>query len=328
MKRFGPLFLAIAFLSACSGTRKVQQAPTQDRVSYIQNYKNLAIKEMERTGVPASITMAQALLESDNGNSRLAREANNHFGIKCHKDWKGGKIYHHDDARNECFRKYRTVYESYEDHSDFLRAGSRYQFLFGLDPKDYKGWAKGLKAAGYATNRHYDDLLIRIIEENRLYELDGGVAVAWQQPEVKEEAETETETQPGTGNPGGGFTVSLGGRQISQNNRIDYIVARDGDSFAALAREYNLMPWEIYRYNDLPRDAIPREGQIIYLQPKRNQAESGFDFHVVREGETMYGISQQYGIKLSRLYQMNGMKEGTEPAVGTRLVLRGKSGLF
>lgn len=328
MKRIILLIVPVAILSGCSGTRQaVHVPPSIDRRTYIEQYKDLAIREMIRSGIPASITMAQALLESDNGNSRLAREANNHFGIKCHRDWQGRRIYHDDDARNECFRKYSTVYESYRDHSDFLREGSRYRFLFKLPAGDYKAWAKGLKKAGYATHRHYDELLIRIIEENNLHLLDKGISVgagAKSSPQVRQEPSVQEIPEEEEYE----FSINLRSREIRQNNRIDYIIAEEGDTYADLAREFDLMPWEIYRYNEVPRTAKPEPGQIVYLQPKRNRAEAGCETHVIQEGETMYDISQRYGIKLSRLYRMNGLEEGVDPAPGTELYLRGKTGIF
>ena len=166
----------ITLFTLCASVMALS-ANAQDRLTrqeYIQKYKALAIEEMEIYGIPASITMAQALLESDDGNGRLAREANNHFGIKCKSSWTGMTISHDDDAKGECFRKYATVEDSYTDHSEFLDKSARYQDLFKLDPLDYKGWAYGLKQAGYATNPAYAELLIKIIEDNQLYHLDRG----------------------------------------------------------------------------------------------------------------------------------------------------------
>ena len=150
-----------------------------ERKDYIKEYNSLAIKEMKRSGIPASITLAQAMLESDNGNSTLARKANNHFGIKCHSSWKGAKVYHDDDKRNECFRKYKSIYSSYIDHSDFITNNNRYQFLFELSLSDYKAWAKGLQKAGYATSRTYAELLIKIIDNNQLYVYDQGGSLSF-----------------------------------------------------------------------------------------------------------------------------------------------------
>ena len=164
--------VAAGLLNLCFIHLEAQSAGRMSREEYIEMYSDIAMKEMLRSGVPASITLAQGMLESDNGNSSLAKKSNNHFGIKCHNDWTGKKVHHDDDSRHECFRKYKTVYDSYVDHSDFLMNTSRYAFLFDLDVKDYRGWAKGLKKAGYATSRTYADMLIRIIEENDLHRYD------------------------------------------------------------------------------------------------------------------------------------------------------------
>ncbi len=338
---------ALLLLAGCGTQKKavesVSPSVRMEREQYIRRYAPLAIEEMERTGIPASITMAQALLESDNGNSYLAVYGKNHFGIKCHKDWTGKKIYYDDDARHECFRKYNDVEESYRDHSDFLRSKSRYDFLFELDPMDYKAWARGLKKAGYATNPHYASLLIRIIEENRLYELDreglkalrdGRMASA---PSVSQGAAArpsgevagtasdvrEQVSQPPAALEEEGFVISAGRRhQVLINNRVNYIIVRPGDTFESLTRELGLVPGELPKYNELDKHAELTPGQILYLQPKRRQAELGKKEHVVKEGETMYSISQKYAIKLKYLYEMNHMKPGEEPLPGQHLRLR------
>src|SRR6056297_4041408 len=318
MKKLSGLFL-ILLLFGCKSQQfspKVPDfEPSHDRAGYIKNYKDLAILEMQRSGIPASITLAQALLESDNGNSRLAREANNHFGIKCHSDWKGDRIFHDDDKKGECFRVYKDVYKSYQDHSDFIANGRRYQFLFDLEPTDYKAWAKGLKKAGYATSRHYADLLIKIIDDNQLYRYDrGGSSYA---------AYGARETEKVLGDVDN-FSISTQKHQIYNHNRIDYIIVKKGDRFNSLTRELEMLPWELYKYNELTEDSTLREGQILYIQPKRLKAAHGYNFHKVKEGETMYRIAQMYGIKLSRLYQLNLMEEGTEPVHGQKLNLRKK----
>jgi LysM repeat protein len=277
------------------------------RQEYIQQYKDIAIKEMKRTGVPASITLAQGALESGDGNSRLAKKANNHFGIKCH-DWKGRKIRHDDDENNECFRKYKSASDSYKDHSDFLSSKQRYASLFELEPTDYKGWAEGLKKAGYATSRSYDRALIRIIEENELYAYDQGVEI------IKEPAAGEAIAEAS-----GAIT---GSRMVFEKNRIRYIIAKPGDTYTSISNELDLMPRELRKYNDLDQGAKIDSGQVLYIQPKRKRAEAGKKTHVVREGETMYDISQLYGIKLAALYKKNLMEEGTEPAVSQTLQLR------
>jgi LysM repeat protein len=329
--RYIPFFLLLAMIIvSCRSARYASITPgsiTTDRKQYIDRFGELAISEMNRTGIPASITLAQGLLESDNGNSTLAVKANNHFGIKCHDEWKGQRIYHDDDRRNECFRKYESAWESYRDHSDFLRNRQRYAFLFELEPTDYKGWAKGLKKSGYATNREYAELLIRIIEENNLQVYDRGIVAKTDDPvDQVVVSENQHETDPEKYNSEvtdiDNFTVDLNPRSLAQINRIDYVVVKPGDTFIELAEEFELMYWELFKYNELSKDAAMEPGQILFLQPKRNKAEFGCDYHTVEEGETMYSISQKYGVKLARLCKMNWMEEGEEPAVGQKLWLR------
>jgi len=284
-----------------------QTAKKTTRQEYIDTYKELAVEEMKRTGIPASITLAQGILESGDGNSRLARKANNHFGIKCH-DWKGRKIRHDDDHNNECFRKYKSVYDSYRDHSEFLTSKQRYASLFTLEPTDYKGWAEGLKKAGYATSRDYHKALVKIIEENRLYALDQGV-------EISGEAGTRLAVAGGAGK-------TISGRKIYEKNRIKYIIANKCDTYSGISEELGMLPWELKKYNELTEVTKIDSGQILYIQPKRNKAKAGKKTHIVKEGETMYYISQLYGIKLDVLYRKNLMKKGTEPEVLQKLQLR------
>ncbi len=328
--RSGSLFfglMAILLLAtACGTSRKATITHvSMDRHQYIRKYADLAIEEMNRTGIPASITMAQALLESDDGNSYLAVYGNNHFGIKCHKDWKGKKIRFDDDKRNECFRKYNSVEESYRDHSDFIRNGQRYAFLFSLNPKDYKTWAKGLKKAGYATNPHYARMLIKIIEDNKLYLLDDRKTppvdgTAGRAPrETKHKKETQAVSMPEMSDE---FVIASPSRKVMTNNRINYIIVKPGDTFSSLTRELQLLPWELYKYNELPKDATLIPGQILYLQPKRKQAEPGKKVYIVKGGDTMYSISQKFGIRLKSLLEMNGMKQGQEPVPGQKIKLR------
>jgi len=297
--------------------------------AYIEKYKGLAISEMKRTGIPASITLAQGMIESNLGRSSLAREANNHFGIKCHNGWTGPTIRHHDDRRNDCFRKYPRPEDSFYDHSDFLVSGSRYDFLFDLPVTDYKGWARGLKRAGYATNPDYANMLIRKIEENNLYYFDRGyskkpepgVPVAEEKPDSTIPV-MENNRAAGnmiTDNPAVPARVA----RILENNRIKYIIVRDGDSVQSIEKEFQLLKWELTRYNELAAGFIPVPGQILYLQPKRDKAEPGKETYVVGEGDTMYLISQKYGVKLKKLYEYNRINEGNEPAVGDKIWLRG-----
>lgn len=288
-----------------TGMLMAQSSDRMTRKEYVETYKDMAIHEMLRCGIPASITLAQGALESGDGNSTLAKRANNHFGIKCHNDWTGKKVYQDDDAKNECFRKYTSVEDSYRDHSDYLKAKSRYAFLFELDITDYKGWAKGLKKAGYATSPTYADKLIDIIEEFDLHRFDRNT------DEVKTPRSRPT-THPD----------KVPARNVMERNRVKYVVAKAGDSYESITDEFGKMSWEIPDYNDLANPDSLVAGQIIYLQPKRNKAELGKNAHTVKEGETMYTISQLYAIKLPRLYLMNDMNPGTRPSVGTVLQLR------
>ncbi len=288
----------------------------QDRITraeYIERYKRIAIKNMEKYGVPASITMAQGILESGDGNSTLAVKGNNHFGIKCHRTWTGQRIYHDDDAKGECFRKYRSPEHSFQDHSEFLRGGRRYAFLFDLEPTDYKGWARGLRQAGYATDPRYAESLIRIIEENSLYLLDRGVDIKVVSPTKGMGQLADAEN----------FRIDIySQREIFTRNRIKYIKVKQGDTYQSLTRELEMMPWELARYNEIERNATLTPGQELYIQPKRRRAEVNHSHHVAEAGETMYGISQMYGIRLSSLYRLNRMDTDQEVEEGQKVFLR------
>jgi hypothetical protein len=291
-----------------------QRSSEFSREDYVSTYASLAMREMFRVGIPASITLAQGCLESNNGNSRLARVANNHFGIKCH-EWDGKKIYHDDDHRNECFRVYASAYESYLDHSQFLSTRNRYSFLFELQTDDYKGWARGLKKAGYATARDYAKLLIDIIEENELYQYDRMVLSG-------DFEEGDLAGLP-SGSPAAAASSSM--REVRLNNNVEYVVVEPGDTPESLRDELDLYKNELFKYNEgVERDAPLVPGQILYLQPKRNKAAMGNEMHVVREGETLYDISQIYGVKLKSLYKFNQLVEGQEVPAGTQLYLRHK----
>src|SRR6056297_2422579 len=222
MKNIFPSLIIMLVIVSCETSRKIAVQPqSKGGNSYIEQYKDLAIKEMKRSGVPASITLAQGMLESDYGRSTLAVKANNHFGIKCHNDWTGGRIYHDDDRKGECFRKYRDVYESFKDHSDFLTGVSRYDFLFDYEITEYKKWARGLKKAGYATSPTYASKLINLIERYQLDQLD----------RQKFSSQTEnTADQSRLGNVDN-YQISVQRHSIRSNNRIDYIKVKDGDTF-------------------------------------------------------------------------------------------------
>ena len=333
------IFLA-AVLASCRANRPAVSPSarvTADAQSYIAKYKDLAISEMKRTGVPASITLAQGMIESDYGRSSLATKGNNHFGIKCHNGWTGPVVYHHDDKRDDCFRKYSRVEDSFYDHSDFLRSGSRYSFLFDLPVTDYKAWAKGLKQAGYATKPDYPYMLIRKIEENSLYYFDNP-----NRPVNTPLPMTAVKVDPGpvteAGNKGNApaikenvqmppaindnFVVSARVSRVMENNRIQYIIVKDGETLEMIENEFQLLKWELQRYNELPEGFVPVAGQILYLQPKRDRAEAGKETHTAAQGDTMYSISQKYGVKMRKLYEYNGMVEGEEPAPGQQVRLR------
>lgn len=285
--------------------------PAERRISrseYIEKYKDDAIQEMHHSGVPASITLAQGILESGDGNSPLALYANNHFGIKCHSSWKGETFIMDDDEKNECFRKYNSAYESFKDHSEFLTSRSRYASLFELNITDYKGWAKGLKAAGYATNPKYADLLIALIEKHELYRFDNYAKVP-----SKQLAKNKTSSV---------LAESQSKRIVKLRNNIKYTFVSDGDDVASIAADFDMNTWQIYKYNDLNKSDKLKSGEIIYLQPKRNKATE--EFHVVKSGETMREIAQMHGVKLKQLYKKNNLIVGTQPQAGQKLSLRKK----
>lgn len=275
---------------------------------YIDTYKDIAVSEMKRAGIPASITLAQGILESGNGNSRLAKEGNNHFGIKCKKTWTGNTIYEDDDELNECFRAYKTAKESYEDHSSFLLDNTRYAFLFDLEPTDYKGWAKGLKSAGYATNPKYADILISLIERHELHKLDTKEGL----PSKKDGTIAEPKPDP----------LTMTESEVFKFNKILATKIKEGQTASSVAKSFHLRPNQIYKYNDLKEGSDLATGSIIYLKPKKRKGTEAY--HTVKDGETMYSISQLYGIKLKHLYKKNRMEPGTEPAVGQVVYMRRK----
>ena len=276
------------------------QAQTRNKQyeDYIKQYRDLAVDEMKKYHIPASITLAQGLLESGAGQSTLARKSNNHFGIKCGSDWQGKTVRHNDDARGECFRAYKHPKQSYEDHSKFLAGRPRYASLFKLKITDYKGWARGLKKAGYATDPRYAQRLIDIIE---LYDLDkydkkGGLKWMKENP-----------------NP----------HQPYIANGLLYIVVRAGDTWKSISKEFDISQKKLRKYNDLYKGYELRPGDILYLEKKNRKAQKEHIVHVLRAGESMYLISQKYGIRLKNLYKLNKMQaDEPAPEVGTILRLR------
>jgi len=289
------------------------------RQEYINTYKKIAIKEMNRTGIPASITLAQGILESANGNSRLAKKANNHFGIKCHSSWKGKTIYKDDDKKHECFRKYKSAYDSYIDHSNFLTRGHRYSFLFEYKTTDYKKWAKGLKKAGYATSKTYASRLIQIIEDYKLYEYDSGKQTV--HSDKKKNSKTKKKSKKRIGHTKEDYAIQLG-RVVKETNRVKFIIAKTGDTYPKLTDEFQMLRFELYKYNDVEKGAKIRKGQIVYIQPKRNKAESGQNTYIVKKGDSLWSISQKYAIKLNKLLKRNHLGANDKIKPGKKIILR------
>ncbi|MBN2669811.1 MAG: glucosaminidase domain-containing protein [Bacteroidales bacterium] len=309
MKNLRSIFISLTLIFAYSVSAQMSSN------EYIELYKELAIKEMKRTGIPASITLAQALLESGNGNSDLAKTANNHFGIKCHSSWTGKKVYKDDDAKNECFRKYPTVYESYIDHSDFIVKGQRYAFLFEYESTDYKKWAHGLKKAGYATSSTYATRLIEIIERYELFKYDSETNKPIPESDSKESKPKKHRMSKED------YAVQLG-RTIETENGVMYIVTKTNDTYSKLTDEFQMLRFELYKYNDVTKASQLKAGERVYLQPKRNKADKTHTTHTVKMGETLYDISQMYAIKLKKLIKRNHLQENLELNEGQVLKLR------
>lgn len=323
------IILTCFMLLGLSSLNIKAKASVLSRVEYISAWKDEAIYQMVLHKIPASITLAQGILESGDGNSELAIKANNHFGIKCHSDWAGKRTYHDDDRKGECFRKYDDARQSYEDHSMFLQA-SRYQSLFELKMTDYKGWAKGLKSCGYATNSKYSALLIRLIEENDLTQYDkiaiqlikDGEAEALialrekNKSSQKESRKKENKKQEEKAE----IILKHGNEILISDNRVKYIITKKDYDFQSLALELDMMPWQLWKYNELKKKDNIDKGQIIYLQPKRNKAAEAS--HIVREGESLYEISQVYGVKTASLRKRNHLVDGQKLVPGQRLELK------
>lgn len=312
------LVVILFFVLPMSYAQSVQE-------EYIKKYCQVAVEEMTRTGVPASITLAQGILESGSGTSQLSIKGNNHFGIKCHSDWTGGKMYVDDDAKNECFRMYHNASESFRDHSDFLRNNQRYASLFQLDIKDYKGWATGLKKAGYATSPTYATRLIEIIERYNLAQYDSGTfvpAVVMPDNNVLADNAEASASKPTRYYTSNGFELSMTEYSLGSNNNIQYIVLKYDMDIEVLSRKLGMAPWQLPKYNDLPKKCKVKAGEIIYLKPKRNKAEKKYAEHVVSRGETMRDISQKYAVKINSLYKLNGWEQGVQPVEGSKVRLR------
>ena len=289
--------------------------------NYINTYKGLAIAEMQRTGVPASITLAQGIHESGAGMSQLSLASNNHFGIKCKSNWTGESVRHDDDAKGECFRKYPSATDSYKDHSDFLKNSQRYASLFSLDPTDYAGWANGLKQAGYATNPKYPQVLIKMVEDYHLQDYtmialekksaEDAIAITINEPQ-KESTDIKIEPEKII-YPDGEFKIN--------DTKVVYL--KKETSFLAIARQYDIDLSKIFEFNEIPRSEETKKDQLIYLQRKRKTGNNAF--HIVQPGETLHDIAQQEAIRLESLKELNWLKEEEKPAVGEKLSLQSKS---
>jgi len=318
-------------------------------VIYVNTYKLIAMAEMQRSGIPASIILAQGLHETEAGTSDLVKQSNNHFGIKCKEDWKGPVVYHDDDSRHECFRSYATAADSYRDHSDFLKRGSRYAFLFDLDPTNYEAWAYGLKKAGYATNIRYSQILIKLIKD---YNLQQYSLIAMGKMKPSEEVVL---TMPGVapvtalaadGSSGSGGVAAVGSlgkvdtdssatgaaagqADLSypegefQINKTKVVYAQAGTSLLSIANQYNVSLPRLLEFNDMKEEDVLVKGQLVFLQRKRREGSIGF--HVVRVGEHLYDICQVEGIRLQDMLEMNQLTPDDRPAAGEKIYLQGSA---
>ncbi|HEY6503997.1 MAG TPA: glucosaminidase domain-containing protein [Chitinophagaceae bacterium] len=328
--------LVAVFLSASLFSAAQQQEVI---LNYINTYKDIAIAEMERTGVPASIKLAQGIHETMAGTSDLVTRSNNHFGIKCKANWTGESVSHDDDLRGECFRKYDSPAESYRDHSDFLKKSQRYASLFKLDPLDYSAWAYGLKKAGYATNPKYPQVIIKLVED---YDLQNYTLIALgrkpateeilaKTTEVKNEKEvipavavTEPQENAVSTKPAKAIiTTPLYPAGEFKLNDTRVVYAKGGMSFLSIAQQYNVPLARIFEFNDMKESETLLKDQLIYLQRKRKTGNN--EFHIVKPGETLHGIAQEEGIRMESLLEYNQLQNNMKPAVGQQLYLRAKA---
>ena len=268
-------------------SKEIAQA-RNDSERYLLTFYPIAVEQMERHGIPASITLAQGLLESGAGKSKLASEGKNHFGIKADKRWKGRTMKVMDNGALHKFRVYDNAGESYEDHSQFLIVNKRYASLFKLKKTDYKGWAKGLRDAYYAEDRQYHTKLVALIERYRLYEYD-----SYTMSDIKNGRKEGSQK-----------SIALN-RSIYKSNGLLYVTAKQGDTFETLSKELGISKSKLISYNDLYKGYRIEEGDIIYLEKKRSKALEKYSFHRTRNGESLYMISQIYGLRLEKLYKMN-----------------------
>lgn len=327
------IFVLVLFASAPLLLTAQELRTTKEE--YIDRYKRIAVEHMERYGIPASITMAQGLLESDAGNSWLARASNNHFGIKCKRDWRGDRVYYDDDAENECFRSYPSVEASYRDHAEFLDTQPRYDSLFAYAPTDYRSWARGLKAAGYATAPDYAQRLVRIIEEYRLYLLDRedglqlyAEACGRSSDPMESFAGQSTVDRPATADAGidpDAYRVTINahcGYNVYMTNGVHYILAKEGDTFERIGELFRLSPRNLRRFNDLRGEVQPIAGEVLYIERKKRRWEGNARIHTARAGETAYSVGQSYALRTRSVERLNGIRHGEEFAPGSQVRIR------
>lgn len=295
-----------------------------DKADYIEKYKSIAIKKMKQFGIPASITLAQGIIESRSGKSDLAIKANNHFGIKCHNEWDGKTFIMDDDTRNECFRQYKNAEQSFDDHSLFLTSRNRYAFLFEYNATDYKRWAKGLQKAGYATNPKYAEMLIKVIEDNNLHRFDKGrkgkdleneepvIAQNKISSKYPEYIEKDQDFKP--------VSVSATNRVIYEMDGVQYILALQNDSWKIIADEFDIYTKQILDFNSAKRKTVLNAGDRVYIENKNRRAK--VLFHIVQQGETLRSISQKYAIRTSWVKRVNKIRKKDNVIPGQRLRLR------
>ena len=330
-------FFMFVMLFVLSNTHTFSQDKSKAVLDYIEQYKDIAMREMQEYKIPASITLAQGLLESGNGKSELARKSNNHFGIKCHKDWTGKRTYHDDDEKGECFRVYDDPEQSYRDHSIFLAERQRYAFLFDLKITDYKAWAKGLKKAGYATLPVYANILIKLIEDYNLTQYDQmvvkgkfkykktngkGQKTNGKGQKAKDEVESNLIYTPYKIDDAEIVDKTPDGRYIRENNKVKFIYAKEGESVYDLADMFCIYDYQIIKYNNLGKRRTLKDNEIIYIEPKKNKAMRRYKYHTIQKGETLSHVSRLYAVKLKSLYKMNDMNENSILHVGDNIRLR------
>ena len=320
----------VILLCALVGVMSVTAKERQTREEYVEKYKAIAIAHMERYGIPASITMAQGILESDSGNSRLSLSSNNHFGIKCKKHWTGDRVYHDDDAKGECFRAYPSVEASYQDHADFLDQSPRYDSLFAYPSDDYRSWARGLKAAGYATAPDYAERLVNIIESMKLYLLDkeNGNKIYAASKSATANTESWWESNIATSdeqiNPNA-FRVTVNshkGYGVYRTNHTFYVVAKEGDTFESVGEVFDISAKMLRKFNDVAKDAKLSKGDIVYIERKKTQWLGNVMQHKVVRDENLYSLSQSYGIRLKSLAKLNRLRPSEEVHKGEIIRLK------